>query len=297
MVTVVTGASPQDVLQGARHVLFVEGTKDGLDVAVLDRLLGPRLRVEPLGPSFSVRSVATALRQFHPEYWFVIDRDDWDDAAVEASWQRFPDPAHDNLLIWRKKELESYFIEPDWACHSRYLMPSTSSEGLKVWLASQAGALLLLEAANRVLVSTRNAIKQSRAPLLTAGEVQGRTKEEVIRELLASPLFRELASATTIEISEGRVRAAFDHELQLLSGGVLPLMWNSGRWRDLIAGKALFRSMVNRWFEVPDLQKGGKARLTGRDAERAVAIDLLLHHQDAMPADFRELKTVLDRVL
>lgn len=87
-------------------------------------------------PSFSVRSVATALRQFHPEYWFVIDRDDWDDTAVEASWQRFPDPAHDNLLIWRKKELESYFLEPDWACRSRYLMPSASSNALKNWLAA-----------------------------------------------------------------------------------------------------------------------------------------------------------------
>lgn len=69
MVTVKTGASSQDVLQGAKHVLFVEGTKD---VAVLEKLLSPKLRVEPLGPSFSVRSVAKALRKFHPEYWFII---------------------------------------------------------------------------------------------------------------------------------------------------------------------------------------------------------------------------------
>lgn len=297
MVSVVTGASPQDVLQGAKHVLFVEGTKDGLDVAVLEKLLSPKLRVEPLGPSFSVRSVATALRQFHPEYWFVIDRDDWDDAAVETSWQRFPDPAHDNLLIWRKKELESYFLEPDWVCRSRYLISSTSSDALKAWLAAESDELLLLEAANRVLVKIRSSIKQSHAPLLTAAQVEGCTKEQVILELLASPMLETLAASVASEVSEAQVRTAFESEVQRLSGGTLPLTWGTGHWRDLVSSKALFRSMVNRWFEVPDLQKAGKARLTGRDAERAVAVDLLLHHQDAMPADFSELKTALDRVL
>jgi hypothetical protein len=297
MVTVRTGASPQDVLQGAKHVLFVEGTKDGLDVAVLEKLLSPKLRVEPLGPSFSVRSVATALRQFHPEYWFVIDRDDWEDAAVEASWRRFPDPAHDNLLIWRKKELESYFLEPDWACCSRYLKPSVSSDGLKLWLAAEADERLWLEAANRVLVQTRNSIKQSHAPLLTASEVQGCTKEEVILKLLDSPMLKELAASMAVEVSRERVCKTFDDEMQILSGGPVPLVWGTGRWRDLASGKALFRTMVNRWFEVPDQQKGGKARLTGRDAERAVAVDLLLHHQATMPTDFTELKSVLSRVL
>lgn len=297
MVTVRTGASPQDVLQGAKHVLFVEGTKDGLDVAVLEKLLSPKLRVEPLGPSFSVRSVATALRQFHPEYWFIIDRDEWNDADVEASWQRFPDPAHDNLLIWRRKELESYFLDPDWACRGKYLRSTASSDAVKAWLAAEADKLLLLEAANRVLVRTRSSIKQSHTPLLTAAEIEGCTKDEVILKLLDSPLLQSLTTSMAVEISEARVRTAFEDEVRLLSGASLPLTWGTGRWRDLVSGKALFRSMVNRWFEVPDQQKGGKARLTGRDAERAVAVDLLLHHQDTMPADFTELKAVLDRVL
>lgn len=297
MVAVRTGVASQEVLQGARHVLFVEGTKDGLDVTVLHELLMPKLRVEPLGPSFSVRSVATALHQFHPEYWFVIDRDDWDDGVVNASWANFPDPTKDNLLIWRRKELESYFLEPAWACNSRYSKQSTTPVALQSWLTAEAGKVLLLEAANRVLIAKRNRIKGCTGDLLGTKDIEGCTRDQVVEKLVASPLLATLASTTTSELVELQIRTAFDDEVTKLSGGVDPLAWDTGRWRDLISAKPLFRSMVNRWFEVPDQAQGGKARLTGRDAERAVAVDLLKNHQDTIPADFAELKQILDRVI
>lgn len=296
MVTVRTGASPQDVLQGAKHVLFVEGTTGGLDVAVLEELLGLRLRVEPLGPSFSVRSVAQALRDHHPEYWFVIDRDDWDDEAVEASWQRFPDPAHDNLLIWRRKELESYFLEPEWVSRSRYLRPAVTPDQLKVWIASEANQRLWLEAANRVLIKARIAVKQRRASVFKASEARGLDREQVLDRLLGSPQLASLRSATSIDLSEERIRVAFDEEVDRLSGGAIPLAWGTGRWRDLGSAKPLFRGMTNQWFHVPDQSKPERPRLTGRDAERAIAVELLRHHQDAMPTDLGELRVIMGRV-
>jgi hypothetical protein len=297
MVGVRTGVASQEVLQGARHVMFVEGTKDGLDVTVLHELLMPKLRVEPLGPSFWVRSVAAALHQFHPEYWFVIDRDDWDDDVVNASWANFPDPTKHNLLIWRRKELESYFLEPAWVCNSKYRKPSTTPVALQSWLTAEAGKVLLLEAANRVLIAKRNRIKGCAGDLFAAKDVQGCTRDQVVEKLVASPLLATLASTTTSELAELQIRTAFDDEVTKLSGGVAPLAWGQGQWRYLISAKPLFRSMVNQWFEVPDHAKGGKARLTGRDAERAVAVDLLKNHQDTMPADFAELKLILDQVI
>lgn len=297
MAAIRTGVASQEVLQGARHFLFVEGTRDGLDVTVLHELLTPKLRVEPLGPSFSVRSVATALHQFHPEYWFVIDRDDWDDAVVNASWINFPDPAKDNLLIWRRKELESYFLDPAWVCNSRYRKPSTTPVALQSWLTAEASKVLLLESANRVLIAKRNRIKGCKGDLLVTKDIEGCTRDQVVEKLVASPLLASLASTTTAELAELQIRTAFDDEVAKLSGGVDPLAWGQGRWRDLISAKPLFRSMVNQWFEVPDHAEGGKARLTGRDAERAVAVDLLKNHQDTMPADFSELKRILDHVI
>jgi hypothetical protein len=294
MLTIRTGASSQEVLQGARHVLFVEGTRDGLDVTVLHELLTPKLRVEPLGASFSVRSVAAALHEFHPQYWFVIDRDHWDDAIVDDSWNSFPDPNKDNLLIWRRKELESYFLEPAWVCKSKYLKPEKTADALERWLAAEATKVLWLESANRVLIAKRNRVKQCPGELLTASEVQGCTRDQVVDTLVSSPLLASLASATAAELAEEQVRSAFDEEVERLSGGMIPLVWGQGRWRDLVSAKALFRTMVNQWFQVLDQSKGGNARLTGRAAERAVAVDLLKNHQDTLPADFAEMKTILD---
>lgn len=297
MATIRTGASPEAVLQGARHVLFVEGTQDSLDVTVLHELLTPKLRVAPLGQSFSLRSVATALHPFHPDYWFIIDRDDWDDTAVNASWAGFPDPTADNLLIWRRKELESYFLEPAWVCNSRYRKEKASPAVLERWLAKEADKLLWLEAANRVLIARRNQVKRSKGELLHQADVEGCTRAEVLDRLVASPLLAELVSATTAAADPDAVRDAFEREVALLSGGRIPLAWGTGRWRDLMSAKATFRTMVNQWFIIPDLAKGGTARLTGRAAERALAVELLKHHQQSAPADLQDLKHILAKVI
>jgi len=294
MVTITRGAPSQAVLQGAQHVLFVEGTSDGLDVSVLGELLSPKLRVEPLGASYSVRSVAMALHPTYPYYWFVIDRDDWDDTTVEASWQTFPDPNENNLLIWRRKELESYFLDPVWLCTSRYILSGTRSSDIEQWLENEADKMLWLEAANRVLVSRRNLIKRRDGSLFSFGDLQGLTRDQVADRLVAWPLLAGLAAVVRVELAAQAVRIAFDADVATLSDGVIPLAFNRGRWIQLISAKSLFRSMINRWFLVPDQSKPGHAKLSGRDAERAVAVDLLKNQQGGMPRDFVDLKRTLD---
>jgi hypothetical protein len=297
MVSVKVGGPAQAVLQGAERVLFVEGKPHGLDVAVLGELLSPRVRVAPLGPSFSVRSVATALHAEHPNYWFVIDRDEWDDDAVEASWQSFPDPKQHNLLIWRRKELESYFLEPDWVVRSRYLKVGANEEQITSWLEKQASETVWLDASNLVIVWARNAVKRAPCELLDFQDVKGLDRQGVEARLLATPGLGNLASVSAAKADPEVLRAAYAEACTTLSGDVWPLSFNAGRWRDLIPAKALFRSLVNRWFKVPDLAKGGTAQLTGRDAESAVATDLLKNHQDSAPADLRALKQVLEGVI
>ena len=77
MIGVRTPVGPEEVRFDAGHVLFVEGRgDDAIDPTVLRVLLGNQLRIEPLGASFSVTSVAEALHQILSSNLFrVEDRD------------------------------------------------------------------------------------------------------------------------------------------------------------------------------------------------------------------------------
>lgn len=301
MIRVDTGVATDAVNQSAQHILFVEGTTEGLDANVLHELLAPKIRVESLGPSYSVRSVATALHASHPHYWFVIDRDEWDDTAVDTAWKNFPDPNANNLLIWRRKELESYFLEPAWICKSRHIKLGASVDQLEQWLAREASRNLWLDAANRVLIAARNSIKQSPGSLLKSDDTKGMGREQVAEKLVASPLLANLRQRASSTLEESKIRADFDQEIELLSAGTVPLVWGKGRWRDLMDAKAVFHTMINQWFVVPDLaqhateQKPTPPKLSGQAAQLAVAVDLLKNHRSSMPEDFKILKAVLDK--
>ena len=154
MIQVRTGIRAEEVRAGGEHVLFVEGSEDGsLDQAALRALLRGTLRIETMGPAYSVRSAAQALARHHPRYYFLIDRDHYDDAFVERSWQNFPDPETDNLLVWRRREIENYFLDPAFLAESAYCQAEESE--LTTTLVAAAQERLFLDVANSVVSSIR----------------------------------------------------------------------------------------------------------------------------------------------
>lgn len=296
MPSITAGNPPQSVLTGANHVLYFEGALDGLDVKVLKQVIPGAVGVKPLGPCFSLSAVAEALHAHNPEWWFVIDRDHWTDERVEQSWRSFPDPATKNLLIWRRKELENYFLDPTWLAQGRYLKSNVTPSDVEDWLVKEARHILLLEAANRVLRTKREKVKGARMSLLKAGDLQGLDRAGVVQKLSTCPLISSLRTAAGVVLTDNELEAAFNEEITLLSNGLDPMEWGQGRWRDLMSGKELFHSMINQWCVVPDEARGRKARLVGPHAERAVAVDLLKNHQDGMPQDFKDLKAMLEKL-
>lgn len=133
MINVTTGIRAEEVRLQGQHVLFVEGRdKDSVDPKVLNTLFSGGLRIEPLGPSFSVRSVAEALHPHHPTYYFLIDRDHHEHDFVEGCWKNFPDPDTNNLLVWRRREIENYFLEPRYLVQSKYCRVSEERLGERI---------------------------------------------------------------------------------------------------------------------------------------------------------------------
>jgi hypothetical protein len=88
--------------QSVRQTLFVEGSKSSIDPQVLKTFFseqGINIRVEPLAHSSNLRTVARALYPYHPDYYFLIDRDHHSDEFVESCWNNFPDENTHNLLF------------------------------------------------------------------------------------------------------------------------------------------------------------------------------------------------------
>ena len=116
----------KDVLENSKHVLFVEGKDDqAFDPVVLSELFSEEINVKALGSSPSIRSVAPALHTYHPTYYFLIDRDfHFTDEEIDEHWEKFPNKETYNLLIWKRKEIENYFLEPQYLAASKYCLVS-----------------------------------------------------------------------------------------------------------------------------------------------------------------------------
>ncbi|MDA3787023.1 MAG: hypothetical protein PF503_00775 [Desulfobacula sp.] len=122
MVSLKRGIRAEEVRLQGQHVLFVEGKdRSSVDPKVLGELFGTdTIKIEPLGPSYSIKSVAQALYSYHPTYYFLIDRDHHDDDFVAQCWNHFPDPDKYNLLVWKRREIENYFLDPNYLFQSKY---------------------------------------------------------------------------------------------------------------------------------------------------------------------------------
>lgn len=295
MIRVTTGGEPESVLQAAKHVLFVEGENDeSFDVKVLEELFDFQITVKPLGPSYSLKSVATALHPHHPDYYFLIDRDPHhSDDDVEKYWSNFPDPASHNLLIWRRREIENYFIEPMYLRHSRFCR--TDEAGLIQTLIQAANQRLYLDVANHVIVAIRETQKREWIKLFKDPK-EFKNAAFALEKLKSRPEFSRRLANVEASVSSGELERLFNEILQRMTGGQDELTLGHGKWLDLIQGKAVLAHMVNSaCFEV---RTNAGELLQGRDKTREIVKDLLRQGSKIEhPRDFLDLKAlVLKRI-
>ncbi len=295
MIRVTTGGAPENVLQDAKHVLFVEGENDeSFDVKVLEELFDFQITVKPLGPSYSLKNVATSLHPHHPDYYFLIDRDPHhSDDDVEKYWSNFPDPTSYNLLVWRRREIENYFLEPTYLRHSHFCR--TDEAGLTQKLIQAANQRLYLDAANYVIVAIRETQKREWIKLFKDPK-EFISAQFALERLKSRPEFSQRLANIESSVSTEELERLFYETLQRMTGDMDELTIGHGKWLDMIQGKAVLAHLVNSaCFEV---RTNAGELLQGRDKTREIVKDLLRQGSKIeQPRDFLDLKAlVLKRI-
>lgn len=290
MVRARTGPRPEEVLQAARHVLFVEGEGDEpLDSTVLRTLLRDRVNVAQLGPSYHVASAAEALHAYHPAYYFLIDRDHHDDDLVQRLWDEFPNPDTANLLIWPRRELENYFIDPVYISESQWL--NVTADELRATVLRECQSRVYIDTANSVIVSVRETLKQNWVKLFTR-KTDFRSRKGALHQLRSLPNFKTRVSEVARLLRGSNLESLFDRRLNEITGGRLKLEFGRGRWLEMLRGKEILPTVVSRCFQV--LARGGNA-LQGRDAQREFMKDLARLPIEEQPEDFRRLAELIQQ--
>jgi len=287
------GVNATQVNQDAQHKLFVEG-KDNqeIDPIVIKELLDNNdltaVGVSTMGGCDNVRSTAQALINEYPSYYFLIDRDDQDQETVNKSWQNFPNPDEYNMLIWHKRELENYFIDPDYLKKSTYLK---SEINIRQSILDECNLRVFLNAANLTLYSIK---RELRKPLpirhfKNPDEFRDQNAGTLKLEGLAEAMDDRKMSVTTV-LEKNAVNQQYIEFIQELSGGTIPLQYGSGSWLDRMSGKEIFGVIANQCFEVRSLAGN---LVTGKEKNKIIAKELTKLSLEEQPSDFQELIRLL----
>lgn len=288
MVEVKRGIDSEEVRQSAKYTLFVEGrSENAIDPQVLGYLLREvPIQIKALGPSSHIRSAAEALHKHHPYYFFLIDRDHHDEQYVQKCWESFPDSSHCNLLIWKRRELENYFLMPDYLWKSSY-KHCTFSE-LQDCILETARRRIFLDAANIVIVTLREKLKRNWIEIFSNVN-EFATKELALKELLARDHFRDKKHETAEMLNPNAVAQMFEDEVATLFGGQNSLDFEHGSWLAMISGKETLPTVINRCFRVRIEDHG----VQGRESLMEVVRSLLKLGLEVQPEDFRELQRLI----
>ena len=297
MIGIRTSVESEEVRFDARHVLFVEGRgNDAIDPTVLRGILGNHLRIEPLGASFSVTSVAEALHPFHPNYYFLIDRDHHSGNFVEQCWSNFPESGRRNLLVWRRREIENYFLDPDYLACSGYL--DGDARQLRDLILQVAQRRLYLDAANCVVVSVREALKRSSISVFTDPD-RFLTREQALQALKTPILFDGFREAVSRNLSNENIERCFLGTLRAMTGEITEacprdrLRFGAGKWIEMMRGKKLLGEILSsNLFKVQD--RDGNM-VSGAQERNEITRDLLQQDEAIQPTDFIELKRIIQR--
>ncbi len=233
--------------------------------------------------------VAKSLFAYHPTYYFLIDRDTLDDDQVEQMWSSFPDPNSHNTLCWKRREVESYFIDP--LCFSKSSFVTATIAEVETELVNIASGRVWHDIARfcAILLSGKDiAWWRGKRHRFTFGS----DRNVALSELCNAPLHCErisfVSKAYRIEMCESLFREV---ELQFLKNNAVPIL-GLGNWLYMMEASEIFSVLISKFANVRIPGPGGSYKtLKGPEAEIAFVRELIskLEGNKEMPQDLTEV--------
>ncbi|GAA5528702.1 hypothetical protein [Herpetosiphon gulosus] len=275
------------IKQSNQHVLYVEGNgPNSFDHQIISELLSDQdisIDVKPFGPASRIQGAAQALAQHHPTYYFLIDRDHLKDSEIEECWSNFPNPENHNLLVWKKRELENYFLDIPFLSQSEFY--KKPSDELYEKLLRLAQARIYLDVANMILTEIREQIKG--IDFTRPKPQECTSKDSALIFLRESNFIAQKRDILQAYIDNKYLETLFLEKLELLTGGQEPLKVGEGQWVNLMQGKELLRPLINDNFRVITTNR---TYLQGDERLKTVLKRLVKQVQlDNQPHDFQNL--------
>ena len=150
---------------------------------------------------------------------------------------------------------------------------------------------LFLDVANYVISSVREEQKTTWITHFT-NPADFASKNEAVRHLTSANAFVERSRSVSSTVSKGELTDRFEIGLAMMTGGEEHLAYGSGRWIEMIKGKKVFSQVLNSCrFEVED---ASGQQLTGNEKAREVVKELAAKDVESLPADFVDLRRLIE---
>jgi hypothetical protein len=294
----------KDVAQQAKFRLFVEGSGNvNFDAKILHELFEKNelpIKIESLGSCDNIQQTAKALIEHHPEYFFLIDRDWHNNQTVENAWNNFKTENKPNLLIWRQRELENYFLDADYlyqAIQNQQIVLKeeySSPNQLKQAIIKEAQKHVFIDAANAVLAFFKTNIRNNSFQNNFSDLGAFKSSQDALQQLhqikLLEPIKNKLAELNTPNL----IQEKYEKILTELTGNVQntspTLIWDQGTWRQQLDGKQILAAIIDRCFEFVDTEQN---TITGDQKKIAITKYLVQLDITQQPKDFEILITTL----
>ena len=264
----------------SKKIIYVEGESElSLDVNVITELLSPSTDIEVhfVGGCDNVLAAMQAFAKIDNQkekgdlkQYFIIDRVDRADNEVNECWENGIFTKENNKLIWRRNELENYFIEPNFLIQSKYWNPKKIEEDLIKDLIKEAQKRIYFDAANLVIKKLIRYLEYTEISKFKFNEINFSSEESAENILISNPIYNGEQEDHNKLFTANWLREQYHSFLEIFFGSNTSrkIEMGQGKWLERMFGKELMNSIINhRYFIV----KGTTGKnITGENLRKRV---------------------------